>query len=405
VRLAITSNGPGEFSGWVRPLLHALYAGEPDSDVTIFFVPDEYATGREADVARALFPRAHVVEPREYVRFALGRETAGIRGPVDVVLYLGGDLMHAARVQRRLGGRARSYKFSRPRYRELFERVYAVDAPNVAQLTGWRVPRDRIETVGNLAVDGALRDAAGDFSEEVNRPSPVAGGVLIMPGTRRREISNLVPFFLAVALWLRRFETGLPVAFGVSPFTSDAELADALSVGGDARFWGARGRVLDGAIVAEGSDERFPIVRDALWHAAQARAVVTIPGTKCIELAALGVPSIVCTPLNAPELIVLNGPLTYLDRIPVAGVPLKRALIGRLGRRFPLLAQPNIDSGEELMPELRGALMPGRVARVTAEYVADDAALAGASRRLRALYAVHAGAAERMARSLLRTQA
>jgi hypothetical protein len=404
VRLAITSNGPGEFSGWVRPLLHALYAREPGSDVTIFFVPDEYATGREPDVARATFPQARVLGPGDYVRFALGRGTAGVPGSVDMVLYLGGDLMHAARVQRRLGGRARAYKFSRPRYRALFERVYAVDAPNVAQLVGWRVPRDAIETVGNLAVDGALREAAGEFASEPPGASPVAGGVLVMPGTRRREIANLVPFFLQVALWLRRFEPNVPVAFGLSPFTTDAELNDALAAGGDPRFWGARGRVLDGAIVAEPSGERFPIVRDALRHAVHARAVVTIPGTKCIELAALGVPSIVCTPLNAPELIVLNGPLTYLDRIPLAGAALKRALIGRLGRRFPLLAQPNIDACEELMPELRGALMPGRVARVTAEYFADRQALARASGRLRALYAAHAGAADRMARSLLSAQ-
>jgi len=118
-------------------------------------------------------------------------------------------------------------------------------------------------------------------------------------------------------------------------------------------------------------------------------------------LAAVGVPTIVCTPLNAPELIVVNGPLTYLDRIPLAGAAVKRAVVLRLGRRFPLLAQPNIDAGEELMPELRGALMPGRVARVVAEYLGDGAERARAAGALRALYAAHAGAADRMARSLL----
>jgi lipid-A-disaccharide synthase len=400
VRLAITSNGPGEFSGWVRPLLHALYAREPGADVTLFFVPDDYATGREPEVARSMFPQARVVTPRDYVRFALGRRGPSTPDGADIVLYLGGDLMHAARVQRRLGGRARAYKFSRARYRALFERIYAVDAANERQLEGWGIPRERIETVGNLAVDGALEEAAGTYSRGQAETSPVEGGVLIMPGARRREIANLVPFFLQAALWLRRFAPGVPVAFGVSPFTTDAELADALARGGDPRFWGARGRVVDGAIVG-GADERFPIVRDAMRHAARARAALAIPGTKCIELAALGVPSIVCSPLNAPELIVLNGPLTYLDRVPLAGAPLKRALVERISRRFPMLAQPNIDAGEALMPELRGALMPGRVARVAAEYLGDDAALARASQRLRALYAAHAGAAGRMARSLL----
>jgi hypothetical protein len=66
-----------------------------------------------------------------------------------------------------------------------------------------------------------------------------------------------------------------------------------------------------------------------------------------------------------------------------------------------LTAQPNIDTGEQLMPELRGTLMPAEVARRIAAYADDDAARATASLRLRALYADHAGAAERMARSLL----
>ena len=69
--------------------------------------------------------------------------------------------------------------------------------------------------------------------------------------------------------------------------------------------------------------------------------------------------------------------------------------------RFPLAAQPNIDSGEALMPELRGTLMPGYVANRIVEYAADDAVRAAASTRLRALYVGHAGAAERMARSLV----
>jgi lipid A disaccharide synthetase len=142
-------------------------------------------------------------------------------------------------------------------------------------------------------------------------------------------------------------------------------------------------------------------VRESLRYARRARVALTIPGTKCIELAALGVPTIVCVPVNAPELIVVNGPLTYLDRVPLAGVPLKRLLINQLGHRFPTLAQPNIDAGIPLMPELRGALMPGHVARVVVDYAADDEARRSAAERLGALYAADRGASERMAASLL----
>jgi lipid-A-disaccharide synthase len=154
-----------------------------------------------------------------------------------------------------------------------------------------------------------------------------------------------------------------------------------------------------------GGGEPFPVVRDAMRHAPEARLVVTLPGTKCIELAALGVPAIVCTPLNAPEVVVINGPLQYLDRLPFAGTFLKRAMVVVVDSRFPFTAQPNMDAGEELMPELRGTLMPAAVARRVAAYADDAAARAAASVRLRELYAGHAGAAERMARSLLEPSA
>jgi hypothetical protein len=374
-------------------------------------VPDDYATGREPYVARRLFPQARIVRSREYVRFALGAPLDGLPPRVDEVLYLGGDLMHARRVNERLGGRLRAYKFARRSLRERLERVYAVDAANEAEIRAAAIPPERIERVGNLAIDGALGEASGRFGSGAPRAaaSDWAGGVLIMPGSRRNEISNLVPFFLQTAVRLRALLPGVPIAFGVSAFTELGELETALAGGGDPRFWGTRGRVVEGAdgpaLQPLGDAPPFPIVYDAMRAASHASVVLTIPGTKCIELAALGVPTVACIPYNAPELAVVNGPLQYLDRVPLAGAALKRAVVLGVASRFRFMAQPNIDTGEMLMPELRGTLTPGRVAARVAEYLADDAARANARERLQALYRDHAGAAGRMARSLLGARA
>ncbi|MDQ2908274.1 MAG: hypothetical protein M3R44_02870 [Candidatus Eremiobacteraeota bacterium] len=405
MRIAITSNGPGEFSGWVRPLVAALLRLAPETDVSLFFVPDDYATGREAEVAARLFPSVRIVPPRAYVEFALGRRIPAVPEAADVVQYLGGDLMHAARVRARLGARLRTYKFARRRYARRLERAYALDAANANELVGNRVPRERVAVVGNLAIDGALAEASGAFAAGAGCEMIAPDGILIMPGTRKHEVANLVPLFLQMALSIRTRHPDLPIAFALSPFTAHAELARALNGGGHRNVWGARGRVVSTqagiGIQADDGGETFPVVRDAMRHARSARLAVTLPGTKCIELAALGVPAIVCVPLNAPEVVVINGPLQYLDRLPVVGIPLKRAFVVGVDRRFAVAAQPNIDSGAMLMPELRGTLMPGEVARRVVAYAADAPALQTAAQRLRALYADHIGAAERMARSLL----
>jgi lipid A disaccharide synthetase len=170
-------------------------------------------------------------------------------------------------------------------------------------------------------------------------------------------------------------------------------------------MFGARGRF----VTEEGRDYltsatgeiRVPVVTNALAAAARARLVLTIPGTKTIELAALGKPAIALTPLNAPELVTINGPLTYLNRIPFFGIPLKRAVAVGVSRHFPLHTQPNMDAGASLIREVHGTVTPGRIARIALEAFDDQAWLAAASQALAALYREHVGASDRMAHSLL----
>jgi hypothetical protein len=400
VRLVLTANGPGEVAGWVLPLLHHVYELAPQTDVHLFMVPDDYASGSEAEFARARFPQARVYTPREYVAVALGRTVANLPQRADVVQYLGGDLMHAARLHRRFGGTASTYKFSRRAYRALFARAYAIDEANDAQLRAWGTPPERVEIVGNLAIDGALMQAAGDGDVDAARD-----GVLVMPGSRTHEVQHLVPFFFTMALRMLRESPNLRIAMGISPFTSNAQLRAAIEGGGDPRVYANRGRLVEDAsgtaFVSVEGNARVPVVRNALAAARTARLAVTLPGTKCIELAALGVPTIAITPVNAAELATFNGPLTYLDRIPVVGRALKRHAAVSLSRRHALHTQPNIDLGEMVIKELHGTLTPGRVARVALESLDDRAWLAQSGVRLRELYARHAGAAGRMARSLL----
>ncbi len=389
----------------MRPLVAAILRAAPETDVTLFFVPDDYATGREPDVAQRAFPSVRVVPAKEYIPFALGRTKNGLPDGADVVQYLGGDLLHARRVHARLGGRLRAYKFAGKRQAAEFEIAYALDGRNADGMAKAGYPYERIETVGNLAIDGALAEAAGTFPPTEQRMDIPPDGVLFMPGARRHEIANMVPFFLQAATLVRKLQPDLTIAFALSPFTTRGEVERALAIGGHRNVWGTRGRVvpLRGGIglLAEAGGEPFPVVRDTMHYAPAARLAVTLPGTKCIELAALGVPTIVCVPLNAPEVVVVNGPLQYMDRIPFLGTPLKRAIVIGVDLRFPLTAQPNIDTGKQLMPEMRGTLTPGVVARRIVAYANDAAARAEDSLRLRELYRGHAGAADRMARSLL----
>jgi hypothetical protein len=352
--------------------------------VRVFCWPDGFATGREPAYVRRFFPRATVYSSREYVAFALGRPLAGMPERVDRVQYLGGDLLHAARLHDRLGGIATAYKFSRKKLASHFTRVIAPET---------------IEVVGNLAIDGALGEAAGSFGDPEN--DAARDGIIIFPGSRKFEIEHMLPLFVRIAAQLRRRLPGVPIAFARSPFTTDDELGRALERGGGRESYGLRAQLATGGDAIVAGEDRFPLVSAALRAARHARLAISIPGTKVIELAALGVPAITLMPLNMPEKIVVNGVLEYAGRLPLIGTPLKRAAIVAGIRKFPFVAQPNIDAGREIDPEIRGTILPSRVAHEVAERFADTAWRASASDELRALYASQAGAAERMARALL----
>ena len=102
------------------------------------------------------------------------------------------------------------------------------------------------------------------------------------------------------------------------------------------------------------------------------------------------------------------------------GQPCQRLTLGTLGRQIHLRGllghRSPIEGRSEPFPGGIGAPLrcvgivehgahrvsePGHVARRIAAYAADDGARAVAAQRLRALYAPQAGAAERLARSLL----
>ena len=398
MRIAITANGPGEFAGWVRPLAGALRARDPSAELHVIAVPDDFATGHETGYITGLYPGVHAYPPSDYLRLALGRGVEGLPPEFDRVQYLGGDLSHAARAHARLGGVATSYKFSRKAYANTFDRVFAVDEANRAQLEGWNVPPQRISVVGNLAIDGALGEAAGRYGDV---PSDAArDGIVLFPGSRKHEVVNAFPLFVRIALNLSRMLPDVPIAFAGSPFVPDDVLRDALARGGEiALAYGALSELIDGAIVAEG--RRFPLLRHAMGAAAAARLAIAIPGTKVIELAALGVPALVTVPFNAPELVVIGGPLQYVGKLPLIGPPLKRSAVLAVARRFTHFAQPNIDAGRTIDPEIAGTLLPSQVAQAAAERWSDAAWCRSTGEELRALYAPHGGAAGRMADALL----
>lgn len=390
-RIVVTTNGPGELMGWARPFLRAVFDREPDADITVVFVPCPYATGREAQAAAAMFPKAKVLDPKAYGRFLLRKPVDGMHRGDGALQYLGGDLFHATTVAHRLGLRPMTYKFTKRSYGQSFARFFALDERNAAEFRRNGAPADRVKIVGNLVPDAVL----GTLSKI---PSGRGAGVCIMPGSRPNEIKFGLPFFLATARALRSLRPNLGVTFTLSPFNGDDELRSSLAGKQDPRLFGIGGSLSPNGAFIEAGGERFTVDRSGNYRAvAESSLVITIPGTKCIEAAVLGRPMLVVVPLNRPDLIAVNGVAGYLHLVPLVGRPLKSMIVRAAERRFRFVTQPNIDADREIVPEMRGVLHPDDVAAKAASMLDDAPSLRAMSDALSVLYAKDVGAAGRMA--------
>ena len=154
------------------------------------------------------------------------------------------------------------------------------------------------------------------------------------------------------------------------------------------------------AISVEGNT--FAVDRSSDYRVvARSQLVISIPGTKCMEAAVLGRPLLVAVPLNRVDEVAMNGIWAYVHRVPIIGRPVKRWIAKQVVRRIAFFAQPNIDAGRMVAPEMRGILRPQDVAARAAAMLDNPHELRLMGEHLSALYAPHVGAASRMVGDVL----
>lgn len=420
--LVLTANSPGEVAGWLRPVLAELERRGLSQRwrISVFLPPCPFAAGTEAEVVRQLPGVSMVAGPRAYLRYMLGGRkppgfTPGRRG---LVLFLGGDLLHAWLLSRRLGYPALAYTEGRAWRPRSFRRWLVPYAWAREKAIQRGAPPSSLRVVGNLMLD-ALHPRLDPAARQALFPAPGSGPkVLFLPGSRPAEMRHLAPFFLRVADLLSRWVAGARFALSVSPFARLEQLQQALThplsgleattgklrpcpeaarldSGNPEGAWGPA----SGSLSAQPAPSLWEIETAAgtrLLAAQglqydlmlQADLAITLPGTNTLELSALGCPMVVVLPLQRPEEIPLEGPAGLLRRIPWLGPAVVRRGVQKMSRRLRFAAWPNRLAQEEVVPELRGEVTADRVAQAACDLwrdLEDPAARKALSRRLRSL--------------------
>ncbi len=375
--ILILSNGPGEVTTWVRPVVKALRQklGDDRSVVRISVVlsPCPNSTGKEAAIALS-YPEVDRVQKAEHFWQFL------LRGKTDenwdwrshgVLVFLGGDQVFPVVIGNKLGYRTVVYAEWEARWHNWIDRFGVMKATVIKNVS----PKyaHKFTVVGDLMLEAAEMPITSSLKTEL---------IGLLPGSKAAKLAQGVPLILAIAeyIYAKRPQTKF-----VIPLAPTLDLQTLASFADPQKnplvhTFGSTGASL---ITAEGSAYTC-ILKTAtgleveLWQEnpayhllAQCRVCLTTVGANTAELGALGIPMIVLLPTQQLDAMrSWDGLPGLLANLPGVGSTFAKVINWIVLRRKGLLAWPNIWAKEEIVPELVGKLQAPEVGEMVLDWLA-----------------------------------
>ncbi|MEH2233515.1 MAG: lipid-A-disaccharide synthase [Nostoc sp.] len=414
VDILILSNGPGEVTTWVRPVVKALRQELGDDRslvrISVILSPCSNASGKEAAIALS-YPEVDRVQRAEHFwQFLLWGKTFEnwdwrSRG---VVVFLGGDQIFPVIIGKKLGYRTVIYAEWEARWHNWIDR-FGIMKPEVAV----RVPQ---KYAHKFTVVGDLMLEAAEESLDSNSPLPITPSLKteligLLPGSKAAKLAQGVPLCLAIAEYIHakipqtRFVIPVAPTLDLQTLASFADpqknsIAETFSFGGASLIIpeDAKGKAL--LKTAKGLTVELWQENPAYHLLSQCCICLTTVGANTAELGALGVPMIVLLPTQQLDAMrSWDGLPGLLANLPGLGTPFAKVInwsFLRFVRHKGLLAWPNIWAQEEIVPEIMGKVQPQEVGEMVLDFLTNPEKLDDMRAKLRNIRG-ESGAAQKIA--------
>ncbi len=411
VDILILSNGPGEVTTWVRPVVKALRKELGDDHslarISVVLSPCSNASGKEAAIALS-YPEVDRVQGAEHFwQFLLWGKTFEnwdwrSRG---VIVFLGGDQIFPVIIGKKLGYRTVVYAEWEARWHNWIDR-FGIMKPEVAAGIPQKYSH-KFTVVGDLMLE-AQEQVSTPYSLLSTPHSPIIG---LLPGSKAAKLAQGVPLTLVIAEYLHakrpqtRFVIPVAPTLDLQTLASFADpqknsMAETFGFGGASLIVpeDAKGKAL--LKTATGLIVELWQENPAYHLLSQCCICLTTVGANTAELGALGVPMIVLLPTQQLDAMrSWDGLPGLLANLPVVGTPFAKVInwsFLRFVRHKGLLAWPNIWAQEEIVPELMGKLQPQEVGEMVLDFLANPEKLDDMRAKLRNIRG-ESGAAQKIA--------
>ncbi|MCM0588863.1 MAG: lipid-A-disaccharide synthase [Gloeotrichia echinulata DVL01] len=418
VDILILSNGPGEVTTWVRPVVKALrqQLGH-DRDlvrISVVLSPCPNASGKEAAIALS-YPEVDRVQSAEHFwQFLLWGKTVDnwdLRSH-GVVVFLGGDQLFPVIIGKKFGYRTVVYAEMDARWHSLIDRFGVMNSKVSARVS--QKYAHKFTVVGDLMVESQAVIGTETENSAITPHSSLKTELIgLLPGSKAAKLTQGVPLELAIAEYIHAKRPQTKFVIPVAP-TLDLQTLASFADSQKNPFvetFGLSGATL--IVPEDGRDTALPcpyklktakglIVELCQEHPAyellsQCSICLTTVGANTAELGALALPMIVLLPTQQLDAMrSWDGLLGLLANLPGLGSTFAKVINWFFLRRKGLLAWPNIWAQEEIVPELLGQLQASEVGEMVLDFLAHPQKLESIRAKLRSTRG-EAGAAHKLA--------
>ena len=381
--LLIFSNGPGEVSTWVQPVVEALRTRADLSEkfrVILIIQPCQFGSGTEYRVGRTIDGIEQIVEKRTFMRMLLtgiGKRKYSFSRE-GIIFSLGGNLMYPVLFRKRIRGRHTLYAYSHnPGWEKQYKTIFVRNSYVKEKYLSRGVPEEKLLITGDLVYSSLkFLKQRNEVREELGigkREKMIA----FLPGSREYMTIHLIPIFLKLIDDVCDRVSGIRPYLLKSPYVSFELIEKSLTVKKEIEGLKAATGTLhknDGMHHIElASGKRVYILEGQLDYWGRGiDFAVTIPGTNTVQLAYRGIPALIVAPGNKPEAVPIEGAVNFVKYIPFIGRYLLKKVILSYADSFPHTALPNIYMKEEILPEMVGILKTDDITGKIQELLADE---------------------------------
>lgn len=372
IAVVIISNGPGELSTWVKPVVDYLnQINNCSKDIEklnfslrLVLVPCPNATGKEYSVAKSWKIFELITKSKSFWKLLIRPSKFAKWPQKGIVIFLGGDQFWSVLLAKRLGYMNITYAewISRwPRWNNIIAAMNKNVKKNIPSNH-----RYKCKVVGDL-----MADIKKNKSDSLNTEKK--DWIALLPGSKKPKLSVGIPYFLEIADHIHKNNKNINLIIPIAPTTSTSEYLYFQSYKNPItkhyssrikRIRNIKNSIFDSVIETSNNTKIYLINKHPCYEVLKkCDLAITTVGANTAELASLALPMIVILPTQ--HLNVMNawdGILGIIGKISFINKFFTFIIKNWYLKKKKFFAWPNIKANKLIIPERIGNISPRQIA-------------------------------------------